>query len=190
VPPPYLGVRKDDSDGDDDSAIETTRKAVATFGVRDDSVGHGERGTTRVVLTIRQLRRIMAAKESLFKYGIFVPRSEREAEASPEAPRWKAGKDLEWLRLREQGTFERDWTWAMVQAEFANYKKSDIGFLFYVYGYKFSGEHRVRLVFDGSRQSTETYVLRRQGRNRSESSTWCASRSLMASDSTMSRRRF
>jgi hypothetical protein len=37
------------------------------------------------------------------------------------------------------------------------YKKSDIGFLFYVYDFKFSGEHRVRLVFDGSRQSASTY---------------------------------
>ncbi len=63
---------------------------------------------TRVVLTVRQLRRVMAAKESLFKYGTFVPKSEREADASPEAPRWRAGRDLEWLRLREQGTFERD----------------------------------------------------------------------------------
>jgi hypothetical protein len=99
----------------------------------------------------------MAAKESLFKFGVFVPRSEREAEASPEAPRWKVGQDLEWLRLGEQGTFERDWTWARIRAEFASYKKSDIGFLFYVYDYKYSGEHRVRLVFDGSRQSAETY---------------------------------
>ena len=29
--------------------------------------------------------------------------------------------------------------------------------MFYVYDYKFSGEHRVRLVFDGSRQSSTTY---------------------------------
>jgi hypothetical protein len=41
----------------------------------------------RIVLTVRQLRRVMAAKESLFKFGTFVPRSEREADASPEAPR-------------------------------------------------------------------------------------------------------
>ncbi len=111
----------------------------------------------RVMLTIRQIHRIMAAKESLFKFGIFVPRSDREAEASPEASRWKAGRDLEWLRLKEQGTFEDDWTWARVQREYPSYKRSDIGHLFYVYDYKFSGEHRVRLVFDGSRQSAETY---------------------------------
>ncbi len=36
-------------------------------------------------------------------------------------------------------------------------RKSDIGYLFYVYDFKFSGEHRVRLVFDGSRQSQTTY---------------------------------
>ncbi len=49
-----------------------------------------------------------------------------------------------------------------MQREFPNYKKSEIGHLFYVFDYKYSGEHRVRLVFDGSRQSpgtfTETYA--------------------------------
>jgi hypothetical protein len=42
-------------------------------------------------------------------------------------------------------------------AEFPLYLRSDIGHLFYVYDFKFSGEHRVRLVFDGSRQSPSTY---------------------------------
>ncbi len=40
---------------------------------------------------------------------------------------------------------------------YPNYKKSDFGHLFFIYDYKFSGEHRVRLVFDGSRQSEATY---------------------------------
>jgi hypothetical protein len=40
---------------------------------------------------------------------------------------------------------------------FPSYLKRDIGHLFYVYDFKFSGEHRVRLVFDGSRQSPATY---------------------------------
>jgi hypothetical protein len=50
-----------------------------------------------------------------------------------------------------------EWTWDKVCRSFPEYKKSDIGFLFYVYDFKFSGEHRVRLVFDGSRQSASTY---------------------------------
>ncbi len=138
------------------------REALAGLRVEDGTC-NGEKGNTiRIVLTTRQLCRVMAAKESLFKSGTFVPRSEREADASPEAPRWRAGRDLEWYRLREQGTIERDWARARIQKEHATYKKSDIGFLFYVYDYKFSGEHRVRLVFDGSRQSAgmydETYV--------------------------------
>jgi hypothetical protein len=41
--------------------------------------------------------------------------------------------------------------------EFPHYKVEDIGRLFYIYDYKFSGEHRVRLVFDGSKQSPSTY---------------------------------
>jgi hypothetical protein len=54
----------------------------------------------------------MAARETLFKFGTFVPRTDREANSSPEAPRWRAGRDLEWLRLNETGTFETDWTLA------------------------------------------------------------------------------
>jgi hypothetical protein len=99
----------------------------------------------------------MAAKESIFKYGTFVPKNDREADSSPEASRWKAGRTLEWLRLKQHGTFDGDWTWEKVCNIFPMYKKSDVGFLFYVYDFKFSGEHWVRLVFDGSRQSASTY---------------------------------
>ena len=45
----------------------------------------------------------------------------------------------------------------MVRQHYPDYKKTDIGHLFFIYDYKFSGEHRVRLVFDGSRQSEATY---------------------------------
>ncbi len=93
----------------------------------------------------------LSVGELLFKFGTFIPRNDREANASPEAHRWKVGRDLEWLRLNEQGTFEVDWDLARVYLEHPEYKKSDIGHCFYVYDYKFSGEHRVRLVFDGSR---------------------------------------
>jgi hypothetical protein len=44
-----------------------------------------------------------------------------------------------------------------VSKSYPDYKRSDVGFLFYVYDFKFSGEHRVRLVFDGSRQSENTF---------------------------------
>ena len=110
-----------------------------------------------VLLSKRVLRRIMAAKESLFKFGTFVPRNDREAGSSPEAARWKAGRSLEWVRLGKEGTFDGNWTWEKVQEAFPEYRRTDIGFLFYVYDFKFSGEHRVRLVFDGSRQSASTY---------------------------------
>jgi hypothetical protein len=87
-PPPTMG-RGDDSDNDDpDSSIAGVRNRLGDLTI------HGK-GKMRTVLTIRQIRRVMAAKESLFKFGNFVPRSEREAEASPEAPRWRAGRDLE-----------------------------------------------------------------------------------------------
>jgi hypothetical protein len=49
--------------------------------------------------------------------------------------------------------FEYDWTPDRMALEYPDYKVADIGRLFFIYDYKFSGEHRVRLVFDGSRQS-------------------------------------
>jgi hypothetical protein len=111
----------------------------------------------RLVLSLRQIRRVLASRETLFKFGIFVPKNDREANASPEAARWKAGRDLEWLRLNEQGTFDPAWSVSRMTSEYPLYQRCDIGHLFYVYDYKYSGEHCVRLVFDGSRQSASTY---------------------------------
>jgi hypothetical protein len=112
----------------------------------------------KIFLTTKIIRRVLNFKESIMKYGIFIPRNDREADASPEAPRWDSGRQLEWLRLRNQGTFERNWDWERVTKKFPNYKKVDIGHVFFVYDFKFSGEHRVRLVFDGSKQNPETYT--------------------------------
>jgi hypothetical protein len=79
-----------------------------------------------VVLSPRQLRRVMATRETLFKFGTFVPRTDREANSSAEAPRWRAGRDLEWLRLNETGTFESDWTLARMSTAFSSCLKRDI----------------------------------------------------------------
>jgi hypothetical protein len=119
----------------------------------------GSRGVhTSRSLAARTIRRILKMQESLFKYGTYVPRNDKEAEASPEAIRWKSGRQLEWIRLKTARTFETDWTWSKIQIKFPDYKKSEIGTMFYVYDYKFSGEHRVRLVFNGARQSPSTYT--------------------------------
>jgi hypothetical protein len=93
-PPSSLDKYPDDSDSEDDSTVGIRRLASMTLEAENEELTCDLREVSRVVLTVRQLRRIMAAKESIFKYGIFVPRSERD---------------------------------------------------------------RVRLVFDGSRQSAETY---------------------------------
>jgi hypothetical protein len=110
------------------------------------------------MLSTRVLRKILKAQETLFKFGTMIPRSDRETEMSPEAIRWRSGRQLEWLRLAAK-TFETDWTWSRIMKEYPDYKKSEIGHMFYVYDYKYSGEHRVRLVFDGSRQSPNTYNI-------------------------------
>jgi hypothetical protein len=109
------------------------------------------------VLTGRTIKRILRAQETIFKYGTLIPRNDAEASKSPEAIRWISGKNLEWIRLKNATTFETQWTWDKVRKAFPDYKKADIGHLFFIYDYKFSGEHRVRLVFDGSRQSAATY---------------------------------
>jgi hypothetical protein len=112
----------------------------------------------KAFLSVKTLRRILSAKESIFKYGVFVPRNDKDADSSPEHARWASGRTLEWMRLQDQGTFGRNWDWSRVQKKFPNYLKRDVGHVFFVYDFKYSGEHRVRLVFDGSRQNPETYT--------------------------------
>jgi hypothetical protein len=111
-----------------------------------------------VCMSIKTIRRILACKETIHKYGVFVPRNDQEADSSSEAARWASGRQLEWIRLQEQGTFERNWNWERLRKAFPDYSRKDIGHVFYVYDHKHSGEHRVRLVFDGSRQNPETYA--------------------------------
>jgi hypothetical protein len=112
----------------------------------------------RKILSVKTMRRILNFKESLMKYGVFVPKNDNEADASPEHVRWTSGRHLEWIRLQTQGTFARNWDWAKVHKHFPAYRKCDVGHVFFVYDFKYSGEHRVRLVFDGSRQNPETYT--------------------------------
>jgi hypothetical protein len=80
-----------------------------------------------------------------------IPRNDTEADKSPEAARWISGRTLEWIRLNQATTFDGQWSWKKVQQRYPNYLKSDIGHMFFIYDYKYSGEHRVRLVFDGSK---------------------------------------
>ena len=117
-----------------------------------------KKGIRKVLITVKTIRRILNFKESIMKYGVFVPKNDSEADASPEHLRWESGRMLEWMRLQDQGTFERNWDWPRIQKKFPTYQRKDIGHIFFVYDFKHSGEHRVRLVFDGSRQNPETYT--------------------------------
>jgi hypothetical protein len=92
------------------------------------------------MLSTRVLRKILKAQETLFKYGTLIPLSDREADLSPEAIRWKSGRQLEWLRLLAAKTFETHWTWERIRKEYPEYQRSEIGHMFYVYDYKYSGE--------------------------------------------------
>jgi hypothetical protein len=101
------------------------------------------RDSRKAFLSVKTLRRILNAKESIFKYGIFVPRNDKDADSFPEHARWASGRTLEWMRLQDQGTFGRNWDWTRVQRKFPSYLKRDVGHVFFVYDFKYSGEHRV-----------------------------------------------
>ncbi len=77
------------------------------------------------LLAGKTMRRIFKMQESLFKYGTFIPRNDKEARASPEAVRWLSGRQLEWIRLRTAKTFESDWTWAKIRMKFPDYRKCE-----------------------------------------------------------------
>jgi hypothetical protein len=87
----------------------------------------------KVFLTMKTMRRILSSKETIHKYGVFVPRNDKEAHASPEAKRWSSGRDLEWIRLQAQGTFERNWDWLRLKKAYPTYRKQDVGHVFFVY---------------------------------------------------------
>ena len=140
--------------------LQSSIPAVGSYVVR--TLGAKVGSYSGKVLTQKTICRILRAQETMFKYGTMIPRNDAEASRSPEAVRWLSGKQLEWLRLKQAHTFETHWTWNLVRQHYPSYTRSDIGHMFFIYDYKYSGEHRVRLVFDGSRQSpatfTETYA--------------------------------
>ena len=92
-----------------------------------------------LTLTDRTIKRILRAQETIFKYGTLIPRNDAEARRSPEAIRWMSGQQLEWIRLHSAKTFETQWTWDKVREAYPSYKKVDIGHMFFIYDYKFSG---------------------------------------------------
>ncbi len=87
-------------DGDLTMGIETTPMIGSQLQLSPGTGFSGFAGVSPLVpkmglISKRILRRVMAAKESLVKFGTFVPRNDRQADASPEASRWKTGRDLE-----------------------------------------------------------------------------------------------
>jgi hypothetical protein len=75
---------------------ECLNEDSASSHLTNDSVS-----SRKIYLTTKTLRRVLNFKEHLMKYGVFIPRNDREADASPEALRWDSGRQLEWLRLRD-----------------------------------------------------------------------------------------
>ena len=65
--------------------------------------------------------------------------------------------EVRWLRLKRVGAFDGSWTKERLARELPGYRFQDIGYVFFVYDYKYSGEHRVRLVFNGSQQGESTF---------------------------------
>ena len=123
---------------------------------RNHSSAHASKWPLRPISTSK-MRLVLKAKASIFKYGVHVPKNDREVDLSPERRIWKAARTLEWLRLLKAGAFEGQWTKASIAEHFPHVHSKDIGHVFFVYDYKHSGEAKARLVFDGSRQSPDTY---------------------------------
>jgi hypothetical protein len=103
------------------------------------------------------IKLMLSARPSIFKFGVQVPRNDGEADRSPERIQWKAGRTLEWLRLKKVGAFDGSWTKERIRKELPHFQIVDIGHCFFIYNYKCTGERRVRMVYDGSRQSPNTY---------------------------------
>lgn len=109
-------------------------------------------------LSKTDIRRMMKAQPSIFKFGVHIPRNDAEADRSPERVQWRAGRTLEWIRLRTVvNAFDGEWTKDRIRQELPEYQLADIGHCFFIYNYKCSGECRVRLVYNGSQQSPNTY---------------------------------
>ncbi len=85
----------------DDTAKSLNRRipdgdfSIGEAMILDQSAGFISEDVRRVLLTVKTLRRILNSKESIFKYGVFVPRSDTEADASPEHLQWTSGRTLE-----------------------------------------------------------------------------------------------
>ncbi len=56
--------------------------------------------TSMKLLSTRVLRKILKAQETLFKFGTMIPRSDREAEMSPEAVRCDSWNGCVYWQLR------------------------------------------------------------------------------------------
>jgi hypothetical protein len=46
-------------------------------------------------LNSKAVRRILGARETIFKYGVYLPKNDHDADASPEKLRWRSGRQLE-----------------------------------------------------------------------------------------------
>ena len=103
------------------------------------------------------IRKMLKVAPSVFRFGVHIPRNDTEADRSPERVQWRAGRTLEWLRMKQIGAFDGSWTKERLRKEMPEFQIADIGHVFFLYNYKCTGEFRVRLVYDGSRQSPNTY---------------------------------
>ena len=170
-------VRRDAVAGSPSSATKIYWSTVGRFGLPPVPISDVNERSLKVLFSARKssttmstlprwplphiplprLRRILKAELSVFKYGVYVPRNDRDADKSPERVQWRAGRTLEWLRLLKIGAFEGTWTKESMVRAYPHVSLTDIGHVFFIYDFKHSGEFKVRLVYDGSRQPTSTY---------------------------------
>ena len=69
---------------------------------------------------------MLLGRESVFKFGVHVPKNDGEANKSPERVQWLAGRTLEWLRLKKVEAFDGTWTKARIRKELPTFQLTDI----------------------------------------------------------------
>ena len=82
------------SNGENLSKSLKGRKWFTTDGSKK-LLDFAEKGIKKALITVKTMRRILNFKESILKYGVFVPRNDKEADDSPERVRWDSGRMLE-----------------------------------------------------------------------------------------------
>jgi hypothetical protein len=164
-------------DGEDSSSVgEKGERWISLVGSAAKLRELASKEVRKALITVKTIRRVLNFKESIMKYGVFVPRNDSEADASPEHHRWESGRMLEWMRLQEQGTFERNWDWPRIQKKFPIITRGTLGMYSSSTTSSILGSTGFGWFLMGHAKTQRPIpapMLQRPGENQSDYSTFC-----------------